>query len=185
MPGNVYKSDTEIVRQIEVRESSSIDMPLRFSSSKRSVSMPVSARTRLVFPWSMWPAVPAITCFTLLLLLVCPAFAQESDVTFKASVANVRVDAQVTQDGELITGLTAQDFVVREDDRPQPIVYFGREKEPLSLLLLLDVSGSMRKYVEQVASVARQSLRFLRVKDRVALMVFAREANVRMTSPMT
>ena len=127
----------------------------------------------------MWPAVPAMTCFTLLLLLVCPAFAQESDVTFKASVANVRVDAQVTQDGEVITGLTAQDFIIREDDRPQPIVYFGREKEQLSLLLLLDVSGSMRKYVEQVASVAQQSLRFLRMKDRVALMVFAREANVR------
>lgn len=94
-------------------------------------------------------------------------------------MANVRVDAQVIQDGALITDLTAQDFIIREDDRPQPIVYFGREKEPLSLLLLLDVSGSMRKYVEQVASVARQSLRYLRPKDRVALMVFARDSHVR------
>jgi VWFA-related protein len=116
----------------------------------------------------------------LLLLLVCPAVAQESgDVTFKAGVSNVRVDAQVIQDGALITDLTAQDFVVREDDRPQPIVYFGREKEPLSLLLLFDVSGSMRKFVEQVANVARQSLRFLRPKDRVAVMVFARDTHVR------
>jgi VWFA-related protein len=127
----------------------------------------------------MWPAVPAITCFTLLLFLVCPGNAQDGDITFKSGVANVRVDVQVIQDGELITGLTAQDFVVREDDRPQPIVYFGREKEPLSLLLLLDVSGSMRKYVEQVAGVARESLRFLRLKDRVAVMVFARDAHVR------
>jgi VWFA-related protein len=131
----------------------------------------------------MWPAVPAMTCFTwltLLLLLVWPAVAQESgDVTFKSGVSNVRVDAQVLQDGQLITDLTAQDFVIREDDKPQPIVYFGREKEPLSLLLLLDVSGSMRKYVEQVASVARQSLRFLRPKDRVAVMVFARDTHVR------
>jgi VWFA-related protein len=94
-------------------------------------------------------------------------------------VSNVRVDAQVIQDGQLITDLTVQDFVIREDDRPQPIVYFGREKEPLSLLLLFDVSGSMRKFVEQVANVARQSLRFLRPKDRVAVMVFARDTHVR------
>jgi VWFA-related protein len=69
--------------------------------------------------------------------------------------------------------------VIREIDQIQPIVYVGREEEPLSLLLLLDVSGSMRKYVEQVANVARQALRYLRVKDRVAVMVFARDAYVR------
>lgn len=143
--------------------------------------MPVRARTSAVFPWSIWPAVPAMTCFTLLLLLVSPCRAQgEGDVTFKSGVSNVRVDAQVIQDNLLITNLTAQDFVIREDDRAQPIVYFGQEKEPLSLLLLFDVSGSMRKYVEQVASVARQALRFLRPKDRVAVMVFARDARLRM-----
>ena len=95
-------------------------------------------------------------------------------------MSNVRVDAQVLQDGQVITDLTAQDFVVREDGKPQPIVYFGHEKEQLSLLLLFDVSGSMRKYVEQVAAVARQALRYLRVKDRVAVMVFARDAHVRL-----
>ncbi|HYP07265.1 MAG TPA: VWA domain-containing protein [Bryobacteraceae bacterium] len=116
----------------------------------------------------------------MLLFLVSPSAGQDSgDVTFKSAVANVRVDAQVIQDGMLITNLTAQDFVVRENDKPQPIVYFGHEKEPLSLLLLFDVSGSMRKYVEQVASVARQSMRYLRPKDRVAVMVFARDTHVR------
>ena len=116
----------------------------------------------------------------MLLLLVSPASAQDSgDVTFKSGVSNVRVDAQVVQDGALITGLTAQDFVIREDDKIQPIVYFGREQEPLSLLLVFDVSGSMRKYVEQVATVARTALRHMRPKDRVGVMVFARDAHVR------
>jgi len=55
-------------------------------------------------------------------------------------------------------------------------VYFGRESEPLSLILLLDVSGSTRQYIEQIASVSRQALRFLRPRDRVAIMVFARES---------
>ncbi len=33
-------------------------MPRLFSSGKRSVSAPVSARINAVLPWSMWPAVP-------------------------------------------------------------------------------------------------------------------------------
>jgi hypothetical protein len=40
---------------------SSIVMPRRFSSGSRSVSTPVSARTSVVLPWSMWPAVPSTT----------------------------------------------------------------------------------------------------------------------------
>jgi len=42
---------------------SSIVIPRSFSSFSRSGSVPVSARTRELFPWSMWPAVPRITVF--------------------------------------------------------------------------------------------------------------------------
>ncbi len=35
-------------------------MPRAFSSLRRSVSTPVSARTSEVLPWSIWPAVPMI-----------------------------------------------------------------------------------------------------------------------------
>ncbi len=40
---------------------SSMVMPRRFSSSRRSQSMPVRARTRDVLPWSICPAVPRMT----------------------------------------------------------------------------------------------------------------------------
>src|SRR5439155_21275431 len=40
----------------------SIVMPRAFSSGSRSVSIPVSAFTSDVLPWSMWPAVPTTTC---------------------------------------------------------------------------------------------------------------------------
>ena len=40
----------------------SMVMPRAFSSGSRSVSMPVSALTSEVLPWSMWPAVPTTTC---------------------------------------------------------------------------------------------------------------------------
>src|SRR5437764_6012860 len=38
-----------------------MEMPRRFSSGSRSVSLPVSARTSQVLPWSMWPAVPTVS----------------------------------------------------------------------------------------------------------------------------
>ena len=44
---------------------SSVVMPRAFSTGRRSVSMPVSARTSDVLPWSIWPAVPrTIGCDT-------------------------------------------------------------------------------------------------------------------------
>ena len=42
---------------------SSMVIPRRFSSTRRSVSIPVSARTSEVLPWSMCPAVPTTTRF--------------------------------------------------------------------------------------------------------------------------
>ena len=41
----------------------SMVMPRAFSSGSRSVSVPVSALTSDVLPWSMCPAVPTTTCF--------------------------------------------------------------------------------------------------------------------------
>jgi len=103
---------------------------------------------------------------------------QDETAVFRSGVTSVRIDVQALQDNELITDLTAQDFVVFDQDAQQKITYFGRDSEPLSLLLLFDVSGSMSKYIEQVATVARQSLRYLRSKDRVGIMAFARKQNV-------
>lgn len=106
---------------------------------------------------------------------------EETDVaTFRSGVANVRIDAQVLKDNQVVTGLTANDFEVYDENVRQQIAYFGREAEPLSIVLLLDVSGSMHKYLEQVAGVARQALRFLRPRDKVAVMAFARNSRVRL-----
>lgn len=107
-----------------------------------------------------------------------PAEPQAATPTFSSGVSNVRIDVQVTQDGELATDLAKTDFAVFDEGKPQPLVYFGRDSEPLSLVLLLDISGSTRQYIEQIAAVARQSLRFLRSRDRVAIMLFARESRV-------
>ena len=97
---------------------------------------------------------------------------------FKTGVADVRVDVQVTEGKNLIRDLAKDDFVVRDEGQPQNIVSFEHGDERLNLLLLLDISGSMQKYIEQIAQTARQALGHLRPGDRVAIMVFARKTAV-------
>jgi Ca-activated chloride channel family protein len=99
---------------------------------------------------------------------------QEEGATpvFRTGVADVRVVVQVTEGGQIVKGLTKDDFVVTDEGQPQPVVYFARESEPLDLLLLLDISGSMRKNIEQMSETARDALKFLSPGDRVAIMTF-------------
>lgn len=137
----------------------------------------------------MCPAVPATilfitTFFILLSALAAPAAAQKPDsatptVTFRSGVSNVRVDAQVVEGPDVVKDLTQGDFIVTDEKQPQTILYFGRDAEPVSLVLLLDVSGSMKRYVDQVASVARNALRYLKPGDKVAVMVFSKGSVVR------
>ena len=47
-----------------------------------------------------------------------------------------------------------------------------RKKNRSILLLLLDISGSMRKNIEQMSETARDALKFLSPGDRVAIMTF-------------
>src|SRR5262249_41639946 len=48
------------------------------------------------------------------------------------------------------------------------------------VLLLLDVSGSMRPHVQRISSAAHQAFRALSKDDRVAIMVFDRQTRLRM-----
>jgi hypothetical protein len=51
---------------------------------------------------------------------------------------------------------------------------------PVDVLLLLDVSASMRPHVERIASAAHDAMRALGPDDRVAIMVFDRSTRLRM-----
>ena len=107
--------------------------------------------------------------------------AADEDVVFRSDVSLVRVDAQVLgRDNRTITGLRADDFVLREEGRPQPIRNFASENMPVDVLLLLDVSASMRPHVERIVSASHEALRVLQDHDRIAIMVFDRTTRVRL-----
>ncbi len=97
---------------------------------------------------------------------------------FRTGVADVRVVVQVTEDNTVVKGLTKDDFVITDNDLPQTIVSCDQEKEQLDLLLLLDISGSMRENIAEMARQAREALGFLSPGDRIAIMTFAKRTNL-------
>lgn len=107
--------------------------------------------------------------------------AEQEGVVFRSDVALVRVDTQVVdRENRAITGLRADDFVLYEQGERRQIRNFASEEMPVDVLLLLDVSGSMRPHVERVASASQQALEVLGPEDRVAMMVFDRRTRLRM-----
>lgn len=75
---------------------------------------------------------------------------QQSDKVFTSDVKVVNVFATVRdKKGQIAKDLTQDDFTIDEDGRPQTIRYFAKESNlPLTLGLLVDTSGSMRRLIE-------------------------------------
>lgn len=66
------------------------------------------------------------------------------EAVFRTAEDAVRVFATVTdRDGRLVTTLTRDDFEIRDDGRPQPITLFDNTPQPIRIVVMLDVSGSM------------------------------------------
>jgi VWFA-related protein len=106
-----------------------------------------------------------------------PSSAQEKEPTdvIKVNTDLVVFDAQVIdkKTKRVIGDLTKDDFEVTEDGVRQPISYFSRDELPLSILLLLDVSGSVRPILHQIRDGALNALQRLKPDDQVAVMAFA------------
>ena len=115
---------------------------------------------------------------SVILALALLAAAQEPDVSFRAGATDVRLDVQAAVGPRIIANLTKADFAIFDENLPQPISYFARETEPLSAVLLLDISGSMMRYLTPMADSSRQALAVLKPGDQAAIIVFDRETKV-------
>lgn len=129
---------------------------------------------------------PALAAATATAVFVSLVVASARQAVFKAGVDLVQVAATVTDgDGRFITGLTKDDFVVYDDGKRQEVVMFGNERVPVSLGLLLDVSGSMTEDRMATARLAINHFAFslLGQDDELFLTEFAGTA--RMLQPWT
>jgi len=87
---------------------------------------------------------------------------------FRGSRDTVRVFATVTdRDGRLATTLKQEDFEVRDEGKPQPITQFDNSPQPIRLIVMLDVSGSMEGNAPLLRAAGSQLFGRL-LKDDVA-----------------
>jgi Ca-activated chloride channel family protein len=106
------------------------------------------------------------------------AAAQQPQV-FRSAGDLVRVFTTVTgNDGRLVTTLTQSDFEVRDDGKAQPIALFDNSPQPIRLIVLLDVSGSMEGNLPLLRAAADQLVTRLQPHDMARLGTFGREVAI-------
>ncbi len=99
------------------------------------------------------------------------------EVTFKSGVTQVRLDVLASNDKGFIQSLKAEDLLIEDNGQPVAINYFSRDQDALNILLVLDVSGSMKDYLSQIGRRARALLGQLSANDKVGVMIFAKESD--------
>ncbi len=71
-----------------------------------------------------------------------------------------------------VPDLGIADFVVYEDDQLQKIEKFESAEAPFSLLLLLDVSGSTKDYIDLIEDASVEFTRQIKPNDQIAVATF-------------
>jgi len=104
----------------------------------------------------------------------------EKAATFRLDVRVVQVDTQVVdkKTRHAATSLKQDDFQVLEDNVPQKISSFSQDTMPLSVVLLFDLTDSVRPVLKSLAEGALEALQHLKPEDEVTVMVYAASAQV-------
>ena len=85
------------------------------------------------------------------------AAAARQQPIFRGGSDAVRVFVTVTdRDGRLVTTLARENFDVRDEGKPQPLTQFDNSPQPIRLMVLLDVSGSMAGNLPLLRAAATQ-----------------------------
>jgi len=82
------------------------------------------------------------------------------------------------REGRLITGLTADDFEVFDEGDPQPITQFDNTPQPIRLVVMLDVSGSMEGNLQLLREAADELFTRLRPDDVARVGTFGHDVDV-------
>jgi Ca-activated chloride channel family protein len=105
--------------------------------------------------------------------------AAQQQLVFRGTGEVVRVFVTVTnKDGRLVTNLTQPDFEVRDDGKPQPITLFDNTPQPIRLIVMLDVSGSMDGNLPLLRAASEQLITRLQPKDAARIGTFGNDVMI-------
>lgn len=99
-------------------------------------------------------------------------------IRLDASLVVLDVQALNRKTGQIINGLKPADFELYEDGVRQEISHFSQDKLALSVVLLMDLSGSVSPVLKEIQSGALLALDRLKENDEVAVVAFSSETVV-------
>jgi Ca-activated chloride channel family protein len=120
-----------------------------------------------------------IRCGALFVCTLGGLAAAQQQPTFRGGSDAVRVFVTVTdKDGRLATKLSKDNFEVKDDGKPQPITYFDNSPQPVRLVVMLDVSGSMEGNLSLLRGSAGQLFLRMAAEDVARVGTFGREITI-------
>jgi len=100
-----------------------------------------------------------------------PAAAQQP--TFRSSTQVVSLFATVLDaQNRLVPDLTQDDFQILDNDKPQKLTVFQSENQPITVVVMLDTSGSMTGSIQLLKAAAEQFIVRLLPEDKAAVGAF-------------
>lgn len=116
----------------------------------------------------MGPATRATLSFVLAGCCLAASSRASQDGVFRGAAPYVPIYATVIgADGRLITDLERRDFVVFDNGRPRPIDVFDSRPQPIHIVVMLDMSGSMLGNLPVLLTAAEQFFARLQPGDQV------------------
>jgi VWFA-related protein len=102
---------------------------------------------------------------------------EESALKLETYLVNLNVGA-TDREGRSIPGLKQDDFRIFEDGVQQRISFFSPQQAQFNLVLLIDLSGSMRDRIGPIIETALHFLDVISSQDSVAVVTFTTDVTV-------
>jgi VWFA-related protein len=104
---------------------------------------------------------------------------QAQPPSFKGTTRTVAVWATVTNgQGRLVPNLNREDFAVDDDGKRQDLTVFANELQPITVVMLLDRSGSMKPNLELEEKAAEAFVRSMAIEDKARIGSFAKYVQI-------
>jgi Ca-activated chloride channel family protein len=110
-------------------------------------------------------AVVGVVCAIMVAAAQQPAFRSGTQIV---SVFATVVDAEK----RLVPDLTETDFEILDNEKPQAITFFNNEVQPITVVVMLDTSGSMTSSIPLLRSAAEQFVLRLLPADKAQVGAF-------------
>ena len=115
-----------------------------------------------------------ILCAAALVSVVVGGDGQGQPPVFPARVDTVRLDVSVGREGQLVSGLTAADFEVKDDGVIQDVELVTGSERALQAVLVLDTSSSVAgQRLQRLKNAAGSFIQGLSAEDAASVLAFS------------